>query len=108
MEFLVFLLDPLPDLLFLVDLLEVLFPLEALLLSPTESSLGLFLFLFLGLVLVDLDLERLLELLELSLFLDLPLLEFLLVFPFLGLDFFLEEAPVDLDWPLCWFFDLLD
>ena len=102
-----FLLDPLPDLLFLLDLLE-LFPPEALLLSPTESSLWLFLFLGLDLVLVDLDLEWLLELLELSLFLDLPLLEFLLVFPFLDLDFFLEEAPVDLVWPLCWFFDLLD
>ena len=100
-----FLLDPLPDLLFLVDLLELFLP-EALLLSPTESSLGLFL--FLDLVLVDLELERLLELLELALFLDLPLLEFLLLFPFLVVDFFLEEAPVDLDWPLCWFFDLLD
>ena len=107
MEFLLFLLDPLPDLLFLVDLLELFLP-EALLLSPTEFSLWLFLFLGLGLVLVDLDLERLLELLELSLFLDLPLLEFLLLVPFLVLDFFLEEAPVDLDWPLGWFFDLLD
>ena len=107
LEFLLFLLDPLPDLLFLVDLLELFLP-EALLLSPTKSSLGLFLFLFLDLVLVDLELERLLELLELVLFLDLPLLELLLLFPFVVVDFFLEEAPVDLDWPLCLFFDLLD
>ena len=66
LEFLLFLLDPLPDLLFLLDLLELFLP-EALLLSPTEFSLWLFLFLFLGLLLVDLDLEWLLELLELSL-----------------------------------------
>ena len=111
LEGLLFLLDGLLDLEFLLGLLDLLLS-ESLLSSSASFLLGLFLGLDLTdvqelLLDLDLDLEPLLELL-----LELPLelllrclgLPLGLRWPLPFLDLFLLEAPAFLAWPLCLFF----